>query len=144
MNESEKHGDYHMRLLCSESRLSLTVIRYRVEHCVLHEDADSSTYEGGEEVNVDVIACAVQAPKCVGRGSAGGWPHVPTPQADRAFEYMASCLLEVAEDGDCHQQGCERYGVAHSVYEVESLKHLLKQRELVGSRNMSTFTLQVQ
>lgn len=51
---------------CHELRLSVAVIRYGVEHCVLHEDADCSTYEGGEEVNVDVIARAVQTPEiCV-------------------------------------------------------------------------------
>lgn len=51
---------------CSELRLSLTVIRYGVEHSILHENADCSAYEGGEEVNVDVIACAVETPwKCM-------------------------------------------------------------------------------
>lgn len=51
---------------CHELRLGVAVIRYGVEHCILHEDADCSTYEGGEEVNVDVIACAVQTPEsCV-------------------------------------------------------------------------------
>lgn len=52
-----------MRLRCSELRLSLSVFRYGVEHSVLHENADCSTYEGGEEVNVDVIACAVETPE---------------------------------------------------------------------------------
>lgn len=55
--------------LCSELRLSLVVIRYGVEHCVLHENADCPTYEGGEEVNVDVIACAVEAPGSCGWGN---------------------------------------------------------------------------
>ncbi len=38
-------------------------------------------------------------------------------------------LLEIAEDGDCHQQRCERNGVANSVHEMESLEHLLKQNK---------------
>lgn len=54
-----------MGLLCSEARLSPAVIRYGVEHSVLHEDAHCSTYEGGEQVNVDVIACAVETPESV-------------------------------------------------------------------------------
>lgn len=37
------------------------------------------------------------------------------------------CLLEIAEDGDCHQQGSQRDRVANGVHEVEPLKHLLKQ-----------------
>jgi len=61
----ERHMVYHMGLLCSELRLSLTVIRYGVEHSVLHENADRPAYEGGEEVNVDVIACAVETPGSV-------------------------------------------------------------------------------
>ena len=55
----KKH--YHRGLLCSEFRLS--VFRYGVQHSVLHENADSSTDEGGEEVNVDVIASAVETPE---------------------------------------------------------------------------------
>lgn len=51
-----------MGLQCRELRLRATVIRYGVEHCVLHENAACSTYEGGEEVNVDVITCAVETP----------------------------------------------------------------------------------
>lgn len=92
-----------MGLLCSEFRLSLTVIRYGVEHCVLHENADRSTYEGGEEVNVDVIARAVEAPECVGERK---WRQL-TPDANSSFrsQFLMFCfLLEVAEDGDCHQQ----------------------------------------
>lgn len=53
---------HHMRLLCCELRLSFTDIRHGVEHSVLHKNADCSAYEGGEEVDVDVIACAVEAP----------------------------------------------------------------------------------
>lgn len=40
-----------------------------------------------------------------------------------------SSSLEIAEDGDRHQQRCQRNGVANSVHEVESLKHLLKQNK---------------
>lgn len=50
-----------MGLLWSE--LSITVVRYGVEHGVLHKNADCSTYEGGEQVDVDVIACAVETPE---------------------------------------------------------------------------------
>lgn len=59
----KKHIVYHRGLLCSELRLRLSVFRYGVEHSVLHENADCSTYEGGEEVNVDVIAGAVETPE---------------------------------------------------------------------------------
>lgn len=52
-----------MGLHCRElSVFSVAVIRYGVEHCVLHENANCSKDEGGEEVNVDVIACAVETP----------------------------------------------------------------------------------
>lgn len=52
-----------MGLLSCELRLSFTVIRYGVEHSVLHKDADGSTDERGEEMNVDVIASAVETPE---------------------------------------------------------------------------------
>lgn len=52
-----------MGLLSCKAGLSFTAIRYGVEHSVLHKDADRSTDEGGEEVNVDVIACAVETPE---------------------------------------------------------------------------------
>lgn len=51
-----------MGLQDHELSLSITVIRYGVEHSVLHENADCSTYEGCEEMNVDVITCAVETP----------------------------------------------------------------------------------
>lgn len=59
---------YHVGLLCSELRLGCltAVLRYGVEHSVLHKNADCSTYEGGEEVDVDVVTCAVETPeRCV-------------------------------------------------------------------------------
>ena len=37
--------------------------------------------------------------------------------------------LEIAEDGHRHQQRRQRNGVANSVHEVKSLKHLLKQNK---------------
>lgn len=91
-----------MGLLCSEFRLSLTVIRYGVEHCVLHENADCPTYEGGEEVNVDVIACAVEAPE---NACEEIWRQLTMDHNSLCrSQLMFSFLLEVAEDGDCHQQ----------------------------------------
>lgn len=51
-----------MGLQDHELSLSITVIRYGVEHSVLHENADCSTYEGGEEMYVYVITCAVETP----------------------------------------------------------------------------------
>lgn len=38
-------------------------------------------------------------------------------------------LLEITEDGHCHQQRCKRNGVANCVHEMESLEHLLKQNK---------------
>lgn len=77
---------YHMGLQCCElSRLINAVIRHVVENSVLHKDADGSTYEGGEEVNVDVVTGAVE-----------------TPQGERDKRYevqlfyeFLSCLLHV-------------------------------------------------
>lgn len=55
---------YHMGLQCCELRwLINAVIRHVVENSVLHKDADGSTYEGGEEVNVDVVTGAVETPE---------------------------------------------------------------------------------
>lgn len=45
----------------------------RVEHHVLHEDAHRSADEGGEEVHVDVVARAVQAPTERGVTPAQPW-----------------------------------------------------------------------
>lgn len=54
---------YHMGLQCCElSPFINAVIRHVVENSVLHKDADCSTYEGGEEVNVDVVTGAVETP----------------------------------------------------------------------------------
>lgn len=53
-----------MGLQCCELRhLINAVIRHVVENSVLHKDADRSTYEGGEEVNVDVVTGAVETPE---------------------------------------------------------------------------------
>lgn len=52
-----------MRLLCCELLLIFILVRYRVEHGVFHKNAHGSTYEGGEEVDVDVVACAVETPE---------------------------------------------------------------------------------
>lgn len=55
---------YHMGLQCCElRRLINAVIRHVVENSVLHKDADRSTYEGGEKVNVDVVTGAVETPE---------------------------------------------------------------------------------
>lgn len=53
---------YHMRPLCCECRVSFTAVRYGVEHGIFHKNAHCSTDEGGEQVNVDVIACTVETP----------------------------------------------------------------------------------
>lgn len=45
----------------------------RVEHHVLHEDAHRPADEGGEEVHVDVVARAVQAPTERGVTPARPW-----------------------------------------------------------------------
>lgn len=60
---------YHWRLLVCEAR-SATVVRHGIEDGVLHKDADRSAYEGGKEVNVDVITCAVEPSFCA-RGRKG-------------------------------------------------------------------------
>lgn len=51
-------GLYHVRPF--RWKLGSAVVSDGVEHAVLHKNANSSTNEGGEEVNVDVIACAVE------------------------------------------------------------------------------------
>lgn len=48
---------------CELRRLIDAVIRHVVENSVLHKDADGSAYEGGEEVNVDVVTGAVETPE---------------------------------------------------------------------------------
>lgn len=49
-SHNKNHIFYHTR----------PVIWHGVEHGILHENADGATYEGGEEVNVNVITCAVE------------------------------------------------------------------------------------
>lgn len=89
---------YHVRLLCWVLRL--TAIRDGVKHSVLHKNADCSTYEGGEEVDVYVVACAVETPdrnmsnKC----------HIHNIKWRNGFNVFVF-LLEVAENGNCNQQG---------------------------------------
>lgn len=39
----------------------VTIVRHDVEDGVLYKNADRSTYEGDEEVNVDVITSAVES-----------------------------------------------------------------------------------
>lgn len=51
---------YHVWLLPRELKLHPVVVRHGVEHGVLHKNTDRSTNEGGEQVNVDVVACAVE------------------------------------------------------------------------------------
>lgn len=53
---------YHVGPFCCERRVSFVAVGHGVEHSVLHKDAHSSTDEGGEEVNVNVITCTVEAP----------------------------------------------------------------------------------
>lgn len=55
----------------------------RVEHHVLHEDAHRPADEGGEEVDVDVVACAVQAP------TEKGCDTSPAPAAQQAHHTWA-------------------------------------------------------
>ena len=42
--------------------LVVSLVSHSVEHSVLHEDADCSAHEGGEEVDVDVVPGAVETP----------------------------------------------------------------------------------
>lgn len=97
-----------MGLLCSELRLSIAVFRYGVEDSVLHKNADCSTYEGGEEVNVDVVACAVETPGRTDMLALKKYPWflIISSAVKRAniFTRVFCFLLEIAEDGDCHQQ----------------------------------------
>lgn len=54
---------YHLGLHGCEVG-SVTVVRHGVEDGVLDENAEGSAYEGGEEVNVDVISRAVEPSLC--------------------------------------------------------------------------------
>lgn len=109
-----------MGLQCRELRRFINaVIRHVVENSVLHKDADRSTYEGGEEVNVDVVTGAVETPEeerdkktkdmrfrefllCL--------PHIcifnekKKKTTFRVLTFSSPVLLEIAEDGDRHQQ----------------------------------------
>lgn len=65
---------YHVLLLSHELGFSFcTLTGHRVEHGVLHKDADGSAYEGSEEVHVDVVAGAVE----------------PSEELDKTFVYTS-------------------------------------------------------
>ena len=66
--------------------LRLAGQRARVEHHVLHEDAHRPADEGGEEVDVDVVACAVQAP------AEKGCDTSPVPAAQRAHRTWVQAM----------------------------------------------------
>lgn len=51
---------HHARLQFRGFGLSSTAV-YVVQNCVFHKNADGSTYEGGKQADVDVVAGAVEA-----------------------------------------------------------------------------------
>jgi len=73
------------------------------------------------------ITDAVFQVRVTGDGDNWQWRRTPSRWSHGSCYFSFS--LEIAEDGDCHQKRRQRNGVAHRVHEVESLKHLLKQKQ---------------